>query len=132
MFRVATLQRVVLVLLGLSCATVVGFIIVIFGNLQKGIILHEIAGLVLLILLAGALWAAFKLRRIDARPVVRVCLALASLIVAGVLGAALASGATTGVPAYLPLVPFALLLVSAIDGLRVTRNLPISAAQSPV
>jgi hypothetical protein len=132
MFRAGTLQRILLVLLSLTCATAVGFIIVIVGDLENAIVLHEIAGLILLILLAGALWTAIRLRKIDARPVVRVGGALTFLVVAAVLGAALAAGSAPGVPMGLPLLPLTLLLVTTVDGIRIARKLPVATSPSTV
>jgi hypothetical protein len=127
MVRAGALRRILLVLLILTCAIAMGFIIIIAGNLENGVVLHEIAGLILLVLLIGALWAAIKLRSIDARLVVRVGGAIVFLVVAAVLGAVLAATTSSGVPVGLPLVPLTLLLVATIDGIRIARNLPVAA-----
>jgi hypothetical protein len=127
-FRPAGLfRRALLALLIFTFGGALAFIVLIVGNFEDAIALHEIAGLVLLILLLGALWAAVKLRRVDTRPMVRVGMALVFLVVAGALGAILATGSASALPSGLPLVPLALLLLSVADGIRITWTLPVSA-----
>ncbi|MFZ1023942.1 MAG: hypothetical protein WAN87_07395 [Thermoplasmata archaeon] len=130
MIRAEEMRRILLALLILTCGVALGFILVIVGNIENGIEIHEIAGLVLLILLMGGFWAAVKLRRVDATLIIHVSVALVFLVVAGVLGAALAAGSATGAPVGLPLIPLTLLLVVVMDAIRVTWNLQKPAPPS--
>ncbi|MGA7862163.1 MAG: hypothetical protein WCB19_09975, partial [Thermoplasmata archaeon] len=74
------MRRVLLFLLALILATGIGFIAAIVGDLGNGVYLHEIAGLILAVLIVLALWAAYRLRAIDRRPLLRVAIALIALV----------------------------------------------------
>jgi peptidoglycan/LPS O-acetylase OafA/YrhL len=109
-------------LLGLTVALAVGFILAILGNLGTGIGLHEIAGALLLLLLLPAAVVSYRLRALDRRPFPRVLVALVALVMAASAGALLASG---GLPASwggAPLLPLALVVGAAADGVRVTPS----------
>ncbi|MGC2289085.1 MAG: hypothetical protein WA688_04435 [Thermoplasmata archaeon] len=114
------MRRTLLVLLSVTFAISIGFIITIVGNLGNGIDLHEVAGTVLLILLTLALWASYRLRAIDERPMFRVVIAIAALVLAGVTGASLAIGTVSGALAGLPLVPLLVMLGAVADGIRIS------------
>jgi uncharacterized membrane protein YfcA len=118
------MRQLLLSLLGVTLATGVGFIVVILANYGSGIGLHEVAGTVLLILLAGSFWVAYRGRSDDSRPMIRVIVALVAVVVAGILGASLAAGAIPRSLGGLPLVPLAVVLAATADGLRITLELP--------
>jgi len=122
------MRRVLLFLLALTLVAGLGFIAAIVLDLGNGIYLHEIAGLILVVLLVLALWAAYRLRATDRRPMLRVAIALIALVAAGATGASLAVGAASGALAGLPLLPLVVMLVAAADGIRVTRNLRIATS----
>jgi peptidoglycan/LPS O-acetylase OafA/YrhL len=117
------IRRLLLLLLAATIATGAGFLIIIAGNFGSGVGLHEYAALILLILLVGALWAAYGLRAIDPRPAQRVALALGALIVAAGIGAGLAAGAVPLALSGLPLLPLVLMLALVADGIRVSRRI---------
>jgi hypothetical protein len=106
----------------ITTATAVGFVAVILAGLSTGFDLHELAGTVLLVELVIALWLAFRLRDLDHRPFRRAGAALAGVIAAGVGGALLATGFLPASYAGLPLVPLAVVIVGAGDGVRVTGS----------
>ena len=116
-------RRFLTLLLALTLATGVGFVVAIVANPTGGVLLHEIAASLLLTLLLLAIWPASVLRSVDSRPVVRVLVALTALVVAAIAGASLAAGALAGGLAGIPLVPLAVMLATVADGLRVTQRL---------
>jgi hypothetical protein len=99
------------------------FLAVVLAGVAPGVGTHEWAGLVLLGLLLADLTWAYPLRSLDRRPVWRVALALAALVVAGSLGATLATGALPLAWAGLPLVPLAVLLFTTADAARITHSI---------
>jgi hypothetical protein len=113
------IRRTLLVLLVVADAATVGFIVAILAGLGSGFALHEIAGLILLVVLLLALWIATRLGPTDRRPLVRVAVALAALILAGTLGAALAGQAIGGTAAGLPLVPLTVVILACSDAIRI-------------
>jgi hypothetical protein len=117
-----------LLLLAASLVVALGFLAGILGGVGSGVALHEIAGAVLLLLLAPALAVALALRPIDRRPLLRVAVALVALVLAGATGAALATGSIPGEVSGLPIVPLAVVLVGTMDGIRVTRAVRIPPA----
>jgi hypothetical protein len=117
------MRRVLLALLGVTLAAGLGFILFILANIGTGVELHEVAGSVLLVLLAVALWPAIQLRRVGRAPMIRVVVAIGSLVAAGLIGASLAEGAASNVLAGLPLVPLVVMLSAVADAIRVTRKL---------
>lgn len=123
-------RRLLIVLLGMTFAVGVGFIAAIVSNATTGVGWHEVAGLTLLALLVGALWAALRLRFVGNGPLVRVTVALVSLILAGATGATLASGILAARFAGLPLIPLAVVLVAVGDGIRVTLAVRPSLASN--
>jgi peptidoglycan/LPS O-acetylase OafA/YrhL len=114
------------ILLAVTLAAGLAFIVIIEGSLGSGVEVHEIAGIVLLFFLVLALWAASRLRSIDRRPMTRVVIGLIALVAAGVTGAGLALGAIPSALAGLPLLPLIVTLVVVADGLRITHQLPRS------
>jgi hypothetical protein len=123
MIPLAVARRVLLLALALTLLTALAFIVVIAGGLENGVGTHELAGLALLILLLVALAFAIRVRTVDSRPLVRVCLAIVALVVAGVLGASLASGSLPSGASGVPLVPLLVLVGSAADGFRISWGL---------
>jgi hypothetical protein len=99
------------------------FLAVVLTGVAPGVGTHEWAGLVLLVLLLADLAWASSLRSLDRRPVWRVALALAALVVAGSLGATLATGALPLARAGLPLVPLVVLLFSTADAARIADSI---------
>ncbi|HTT25834.1 MAG TPA: hypothetical protein VMH90_02575 [Thermoplasmata archaeon] len=95
----------------------------ILADVGPGVVVHELAGTVLLLLLVGGLDLAFRLRRADARPLVRVVIALLALVFAGATGAGLALGALGRVLDGLPLLPLAVLLLALLDAIRIARRI---------
>jgi len=99
----------------------VSFGIVIAVSDSFGVELHEIAGVLLLLLIVLALGAAYPRRVQEPGPVVPLVAAFATLIVMGLLGGLLALGALPDSLGYLPLVPLAvlglLLLLAVRQGL---------------
>lgn len=124
MSPVGPLRRALLVLLGLTLAVAVGFITVIVSGFEGGVEVHELAGLILLVLLGLGVWAASRLRPADGRPLWRVSVALAAVMTAAVLGGALGTGLLPLALAGLPLVPLVVVVAAAADGIRVTYALP--------
>ncbi|MCI4366234.1 MAG: hypothetical protein L3K08_00615 [Thermoplasmata archaeon] len=116
-------RRNLLVLLAVTWGTTLAFVIAILADFGPGILLHEIAGIVLLVLVLACLDAAYRLRRADLRPLIRVAVAVLLLIWAGSTGAGLALGAIGPALTGLPLLPIFLLLVVLADAARVTREL---------
>jgi hypothetical protein len=125
----AQVRCFLMLLLAVTVVTALGFILVIVANVGSGVGVHEIAGLLLLILLGMALWAAYRVRPLDARPIVRVGVALGGLVSAGILGASLAAGSLSEDLAGLPLLPLAVVVIAAGDGLRITRGLRVPASE---
>jgi drug/metabolite transporter (DMT)-like permease len=85
---------------------------------------HEAAGVVLLILVVIALWAAQRWRTLEPRPVSRLLGALGALIVMGALGAFLGIGVLPATLSFAPLLALAalvLLLGDAAFGPAVPR-----------
>jgi hypothetical protein len=130
------MRRILLALFALTFVVGLGFIGAILENLGNGVALHEVAGLVLLVLLVLTLWSAVRLRPINPRPVPRVVVALVALVVAAATGGSLATGVLAGAWAGLPLIPLVVMLVAVADGIRVTVEFPspppeTAAAQRP-
>ncbi len=120
-----------LVLLVLTDVAATGFILAILLGLGDGDLLHEVAGLVLLVLLVLAIWSSLRLRPADPRLVRRSVTAAIALVLAGVLGASLALGSLGGDLAGLPLVPLAAVLVATSDGIRLIVRDPTPTAPRP-
>ncbi|MCI4327275.1 MAG: hypothetical protein L3K16_06550 [Thermoplasmata archaeon] len=109
-------------LFGGALVTALGFMAGILAGVGPGFVLHEVAGLLLLAWLVPAVVASLRVRSSDSRPLRRAVVALVALVVAGALGASLA---TTTLPpdwAGAPLLPLVVLIVAAGDGLRVSRS----------
>jgi hypothetical protein len=120
--QVAVTPGLLLSLLVLTLGSGFGFIVVIVANLGTGIGLHELAESLLLGLLVSSLALSYRIRSVDEAPMIRVAIALVALVVAGVLGGALAAGQFSGANAGLPLVPLVVMLGAVADGIRVTLN----------
>ncbi|MGA7847114.1 MAG: hypothetical protein WCB18_08525 [Thermoplasmata archaeon] len=123
------MRRLLMVLLVLAFVTGAGFIVAILRNDGSGVELHEVGGLVLLVLLLLSLAAALRLRSFGRRLRLRVVVALAALIAAGATGASLAGGVLTGALAGLPLLPLIVMLAAIADGIRVTWEVPATPMQ---
>lgn len=108
----------------------IGFIAAIVAHVGNGFVLHEVAGLVLAVLLVAALGVSIRSRSHDSRPMWRVAGALVALAAAAATGASLATGALSGVLGGLPLLPLVVMLAFVTDGIRVTR-LPPRRAVDP-
>jgi heme A synthase len=85
---------------------------------STGVILHEVAGALLLVLLLAALALAWRDRREEPRPVPRLVGALVTLIVTGSAGALLAVGTLPSAADALPLVGLVILTLILLDSLR--------------
>jgi hypothetical protein len=107
--------------------TASAFLLVIAGNVDNGVVVHEVAGLALLLLLVGGIALSARLRILDSRPVLRLGIALGALVAAGSLGAALATGALPMADAGLPIAPLAVLLASVGDAARITARVYVSS-----
>lgn len=99
----------------------VGFAALIVALPNPSILLHEVAGLILLVLIATALTAAIRLRSDEPRPVGRLAAALVVLVVVGLTGAMLATGAIPPGLAALPLVGLLALGLLLADSVRVPK-----------
>jgi hypothetical protein len=118
------MRRMLLLVLGLALTVGIIFVGVILALASPVVLLHELAALILLLLLGVGLVAAYRLRTLDRRPLTRVAVALAALVSAAIIGAELATSSVTGILASLPLVPLAVMLLSIADGIRVAWALP--------
>jgi heme A synthase len=94
---------------------------------STGVLLHEVAGALLLALLLAALALAWRDRREEPRPVPRLLGALITLIVTGSAGALLALGTLPPAADALPLVGLVVLTLILLDSLR---SVPPRAAVS--
>ena len=115
---------------GLTAAAVA--VTVLFAGLvltfpSTGVLLHEVAGALLLALLLAALALAWRDRREEPRPVPRLLGALITLIVTGSAGALLALGTLPPAADALPLVGLVVLTLILLDSLR---SVPPRAAVS--
>jgi hypothetical protein len=84
-----------------------------------GVLVHELAGLVLLVLLGTALVAGVRLRGGDPRPVPRLAGAFIVLLIMGGLGALLAVGDLPASLSILPLGALVVLVILLADAVRV-------------
>ncbi len=119
-----------MILLTIALATGISFIAAIVARVGNGFVLHEVAGLVLAVLLVAALGVSIRSRSHDSRPMWRVAGALVALAAAAATGASLATGALSGVLGGLPLLPLVVMLAFVTDGIRVTL-LPPRRALDP-
>jgi len=113
-------RRWLSVLFGGALVTALGFMAAILAGVGPGFVLHEVAGLLLLVWVVPAVVVSLRVRSRNSRPLPRAAIAFLALVVAGALGASLA---TTTLPPDLagaPLVPLIVLIVAVGDGLRVT------------
>jgi hypothetical protein len=122
--RIQEMRAGLIYLLAAIVAAGLGFIGAIVSNPGSGVVLHEVAASILLVLLGVALAISYRLRTIDRRPMYRIGIALGALVVAAGIGASLAAKAAEGGLAGLPLIPLGAMLASVGDGIRVTLNLP--------
>ncbi len=104
-----------------SLGVVIVFATAILAWPGPGFILHEVAGLLLLVGILTALAAAMRRRRVEPRPVPRLAAALAVLVAVGGSGAALAIGALPRGLSALPLAGLVVLAGLLADSLRVGR-----------
>jgi hypothetical protein len=107
-----------------SIVTALIFASVILANPKGGVLVHEVAGLLLLVLIATALASAVRVRGTEPRPVPRLVGALLALIVTGSLGAGLAVGAVPTDLSALPLLGLVALVLLLADALRVGFSVP--------
>lgn len=103
-----------------ALAVAAGFAGAILAVRQPSIVLHEIAGLLLLVLVGSALTVSIKLRHSEPRPVSRLAGALGALIAVGFAGALLAIGDLPGALDGLPLVGLVVLSIFLVDSIRVS------------
>ena len=106
-----------------ALGTLVAFVAAILLLPSAGVIVHELAAGLLLVLLAVALFAAAVLRLEQPAAVPRLGGALALLVGVAATGALLAAGAIPSSWEELPLVGLAALAMLLVDSLRVTRAL---------
>jgi hypothetical protein len=98
-----------------------GFAAAIVTGYASGFVLHEAAGVVLLVLLAAALYLALRLRTEQPQLLGRSLLALVLLIAMGAAGASLGLGVLPGSYDVLPLVLLVGLIASMVEMVRVAR-----------
>jgi hypothetical protein len=132
MERFAAVRLTLLVLLGAAVGAAVAFVAAILTGVGSGVVVHEIAGVVLLVLVLGCLDAAYRIRRADHRPLGRVVVALLALLLAGATGAGLALGAVGQALAGLPLLPIAILLFALADAIRFTLAISPDGRVAPL
>jgi peptidoglycan/LPS O-acetylase OafA/YrhL len=108
------------ILFVLTAATGIGFVAIILSSIASGIEVHELAGAILLAELLAALVLALALGRSGRDPQLRAAIGLLSVVLAAILGASLAAGSLPQNDAGLPLLPLAVLILVAVDGVRVT------------
>jgi hypothetical protein len=124
--RGPTARRWLLVLFGGALLTALGFVGAILARIGPGVVLHEAAGGILLLWIGPAVLVAVRFRVDDPRPLPRATVALVALVVAGGLGASLATTALPPDLAGAPLVPLVVLIVAVADGVRVSWSTPSS------
>ncbi|MGA7922363.1 MAG: hypothetical protein WCA77_00080 [Thermoplasmata archaeon] len=118
------IRRRLAIVLGVTLGVATAFIALFVGALESGVGWHELAGLILLVLLVLALWPAVRLQTRDPRPLTRVIVALVCLIIAAAAGGSLAIGTLPPLAEGLPLVPLTALVLDLADGIRVTLRVP--------
>lgn len=130
MVGVLARRRALRGLLGATVAVATGFVLAILLSPGQGDQLHEVAASVLLALLLSTLWLGWSPPGLDRRLRSRVAAALVCLLVAALLGGALAVGLAPLSWSGLPLIPLIGMILLAADGLRLTWG-PGAPAPAP-
>lgn len=96
-----------------------GFILALPG---PDLIVHEVAGAILLVLIGTSFGAAWRMRSQEPDPASRLAAALVSLFAVGATGGLLAAGVLPAALSFLPLTGLVVLSLLLADAIRVGRN----------
>jgi len=119
-----TLRQAFTALAAVALVAAFGFAGAIVVLASSGFVLHEVAGAVLLVLLAGAIVVAARSRSEDPRPLSRSLVGLVLLLAMGASGAALGLNVAPSWLDALPMVLLAGLIVALAEMVRVGRAEP--------